>query len=137
MGLALCRCRSFDYELIFPSPFTSPMHILPFLKQACSENLVFAVKLINQKLDVLAAFTGYHSCIAKEYKVYHSREEVWLARKDADHYLSTIFSRLMVSLHPDVVVLLGDIFSDGFRASANQWSDYLTVREPVQCVVCL
>ena len=54
---------------------------------------------------------------------------MWLARKDADHYLSTIFSHLMDSLHPDVVILLGDIFSDGFRASSNQWNDYLIVRE--------
>jgi metallophosphoesterase superfamily enzyme len=52
---------------------------------------------------------------------------MWLARKDADHYLSTTFSHLMDSLHPDVVVLLGDIFSDGFQASASQWMDYLNV----------
>ena len=56
------------------------------------------------------------------------REELWLARKDSDHYLRTMFSYLMDTLHPDAVILLGDIFSDGFQASANQWQDYLTVR---------
>lgn len=55
------------------------------------------------------------------------REELWLARKDADHYLRTIFSHLMDTLHPDMVILLGDIFSDGFHASTNQWVDYLNV----------
>ena len=56
------------------------------------------------------------------------REELWLARKDSDHYLRTMFSYLMDTLNPDTVIFLGDIFSDGFQASANQWHDYLTVR---------
>ena len=35
----------------------------------------------------------------------------------------------MSSLYPDVVLLLGDVFSDGFQASATQWNDYLNVSE--------
>ena len=54
-------------------------------------------------------------------------EELWLARKDADRYLSTAFYHLTRGLDPDVIILLGDVFSDGFQASDNHWKDYLNV----------
>lgn len=59
--------------------------------------------------------------------LHYFREELWIARKDADRYLSTTFYHLMRKLDPDVIILLGDVFSDGFRASESQWRDYLVV----------
>lgn len=58
-----------------------------------------------------------------------SRDEPWIARWDADRYLKQSFSYLMSSLNPspEVVVLLGDVFSNGFRASDEQWEEYLKV----------
>lgn len=38
-----------------------------------------------------------------------------------------MYSHLTSTLKPNVIVLLGDIFSDGFQASADQWKDYLMV----------
>ncbi len=61
--------------------------------------------------------------------MYICRNEFWLARKDADRYLSTAYSYLVNTLHPDMVILLGDIFSDGFQASSSHWKDYLNVSE--------
>ena len=57
------------------------------------------------------------------------RDEPRIARWDADHYLKQSFSYLLSRLHPqpDIVVLLGDIFSNGFRASQQQWQDYVQV----------
>ena len=56
-------------------------------------------------------------------------DEPWIARWDADRYLQRSFSYLMFSLHPqpDVIVLLGDVFSNGFVATDRQWEDYLKV----------
>ena len=38
------------------------------------------------------------------------REELWIARKDADHYLSNGFYHMTRKLDPDVIILLGDVF---------------------------
>ncbi len=53
------------------------------------------------------------------------REEVWLARWDADTYLKKSFSRLK----PDLLVFLGDTFSNGFETTDQQWDDYLQVQQ--------
>ena len=57
-------------------------------------------------------------------------DEWWFARWDADRYLRQSISYVMSTLSspPDVVVLLGDVFSNGYRASHQQWQDYLKVR---------
>ncbi len=46
---------------------------------------------------------------------------------DSDRYLSNVYSHLMKTMQPDAVIILGDLFSDGFRASGDQWLDYLKV----------
>ncbi len=56
------------------------------------------------------------------------REEWWLARWDADTYLKKSFSRLHSRLKPDLLVFLGDTFSNGFEATDKQWDDYLQVQ---------
>ncbi len=54
---------------------------------------------------------------------------MWLARWDADTYLKKSFSRLHSSLKPDLLVFLGDTFSNGFEATDQQWDDYLQVQQ--------
>jgi hypothetical protein len=52
-----------------------------------------------------------------------------MARWDADRYLRQSISYVMSTLSspPEVVVLLGDVFSNGYRASNQHWQDYLNV----------
>ena len=53
---------------------------------------------------------------------------MWLIRRDSDGYVSTVFSHLMSTLHPDMVVLVGDSFYDAIHISDTQWKeDYLKV----------
>ena len=60
--------------------------------------------------------------------IFLCREEPLISRWDNDRYLALGYSRLLGRLAvPDVVVFLGDLFSDGFRASTEQWSDYMRV----------
>lgn len=56
-----------------------------------------------------------------------NRYESWLLRWDADQYLKKSFSLLVGTLHPEMVVILGDIFAEGFKASPQEWRDYLQV----------
>ncbi len=43
-----------------------------------------------------------------------TRQEWWLARWDADAYLKKSFSHLHSRLRPDLVVFLGDTFSNAW-----------------------
>ena len=56
-----------------------------------------------------------------------NRYEPWLFRWDADRYLKKAFSLLLSTLQPDMVVVLGDLFGEGFKASSQDWEDYLQV----------
>ena len=55
------------------------------------------------------------------------RYEPWLFRWDSDSYVSKVFSFLVSTLSPHVIVVLGDIFAEGYKASPQQWKDYLQV----------
>ncbi len=63
-----------------------------------------------------------------------NRYEPWVARWDSDHYVRKSFSLLMRRLVPDVVIVLGDVFAEGFKASKEEWSNYLQVRASQQLV---
>ena len=54
--------------------------------------------------------------------------EPWLLRWDSDKYVQRGFGRMVARLQPDMVVLLGDIFAEGYRASEFDWLQYLEVR---------
>ena len=56
-----------------------------------------------------------------------NRYEPLLFRWDADRFLRSGFSLLMKTMRPDMVVVLGDIFAEGYKASAQEWTDYLQV----------
>ncbi len=56
-----------------------------------------------------------------------SKYESWIARWDSDRFVHRAFSLLMHRLEPDVVVVLGDLFAEGFKASEREWRDYLQV----------
>ena len=51
-----------------------------------------------------------------------------LFRWDSDKYLQRGFGRMVARLRPDMIVLLGDIFAEGYKASEMQWQEYLEVR---------
>ena len=53
--------------------------------------------------------------------------EPWLFRWDSDRYVRSAYRRLVNSLRPDLVVVLGDVFAEGYKASSRQWKDYLQV----------
>ena len=53
--------------------------------------------------------------------------EPWLFRRDADGYLQSSYSLLMSTLKPQMVIVLGDIFAEGYKASLQEWRDYLQV----------
>ena len=53
--------------------------------------------------------------------------EPWLFRLDSDLYLKRGLSRLLSRLKPDVVVVLGDVFAEGYKASELHWKEYLQV----------
>ena len=56
------------------------------------------------------------------------REELLIPRWDSDRYLASGYSRLLARLDPpDIIVFLGDLFSDGFHASPKHWEDYMEV----------
>ena len=75
-------------------------------------------------------FLSYMYVATISHFVSTDREEPWLSRRDVDLYLSTIYSHLMKSLPElNMVILLGDIFSDGFQATHSQWKDYLNVNK--------
>ena len=57
-----------------------------------------------------------------------SAYEPWLFRWDADRYLRQAYSRAIRQMNPDAVVILGDLFAEGFKASSVEWADYLKVR---------
>lgn len=54
--------------------------------------------------------------------------EPWLYRWDSDKYLQRGFGRLLGQLQPDMVVVLGDLFAEGYKASDLYWVEYLEVR---------
>lgn len=56
--------------------------------------------------------------------------EPWLFRWDSDTYLQRSFTRMLNQLQPDVIVVLGDIFAEGYKASEVFWWDYLKVSQP-------
>ena len=53
--------------------------------------------------------------------------EPWLFRWDSDQYVRRAFSRLVQRLQPELVVVLGDLFAEGYKASLVDWEDYLQV----------
>ena len=53
--------------------------------------------------------------------------EPWLFRLDSDRYLTRAVSRLLVAMEPDAVVVVGDMFAEGYKASQQDWTDYLQV----------
>ena len=53
------------------------------------------------------------------------RYERWLYRWDADLFLARSFRRLLSATDPGLVVVLGDVFAEGFKASEKQWREYL------------
>lgn len=57
-----------------------------------------------------------------------STYEPWLFRWDADRYLRQSYWRAIRQMNPDAVVILGDLFAEGFKASSVEWADYLKVR---------
>ena len=55
------------------------------------------------------------------------RYEPWLFRLDSDWYVGRAVSRLVARLQPHVVVIVGDVFAEGYKASEFEWQDYLQV----------
>ena len=55
------------------------------------------------------------------------RYEPWLFRLDSDWYVGRAVSRLVARLQPHVVVVVGDVFAEGYKASEFEWQDYLQV----------
>lgn len=53
--------------------------------------------------------------------------EPWLFRWDSDQYVRRAFSRLVQRLQPELVVVLGDLFAEGYKASLVDWQNYLQV----------
>lgn len=53
--------------------------------------------------------------------------EPWLLRWDSDTYLQRGFSQILSQLQPDMVIVLGDLFAEGYKASDIFWLDYLEV----------
>ncbi|CAI8044326.1 Metallophosphoesterase 1 [Geodia barretti] len=51
--------------------------------------------------------------------------EPWLLRWDSDRYVARGVSRLLVAMEPDAVVVVGDVFAEGYKASQQDWTDYL------------
>eukprot|EP00731_Ephydatia_muelleri_P029710 Em0021g233a len=58
-----------------------------------------------------------------------SAYEPWLFRWDADRYLRQAYSRAIRQMNPDAVVILGDLFAEGFKASSVEWADYLKCKD--------
>ena len=56
------------------------------------------------------------------------RYEPWLARWDSDRHVGRLYGRLVERMRPDLVVVLGDVFAEGYKASHNEWEEYLQVR---------
>ena len=58
------------------------------------------------------------------------RYEYGPARWDSDRYLRGSYGAISGYLnpHPDIVVILGDVFAEGFKATESEWQDYLQVR---------
>ena len=53
--------------------------------------------------------------------------EPWLYRWDSDRYLRQALGLLLSQLQPEVVVVVGDVFAEGYKASDTQWEEYLQV----------
>ena len=75
---------------------------------------------VSTSLKILLVSDPHIQCTFSAY-------EPRLFRWDADRYLRQSYSRAIRRMNPDVVVLLGDIFAEGFKASASEWNDYLKV----------
>ena len=72
----------------------------------------------NESLRVLLLADPHIQCTFDKY-------ERWLYRWDADLYLVRSFRRLLSATDPGLVVVLGDVFAEGFKASEKQWREYL------------
>jgi hypothetical protein len=55
----------------------------------------------------------------------YARFEPWLFRWDSDKYVARGVSRLLVAMEPDAVVVVGDVFAEGYKASERDWTEYL------------
>ena len=54
-----------------------------------------------------------------------SAVEPWIARWDADRYLKKNLDQAFAVFSPDVVLILGDVFDQGYNANSQEWIDYL------------
>lgn len=99
---------------------------------------IFYVYSLNWKWPLLSASTSSGELVAAarlkilllsdpHIQCTFNRYESWLFRWDADQYLKKAFSLLISTLQPEMVVVLGDIFAEGFKASSQEWEDYLQV----------
>ena len=59
----------------------------------------------------------------------YDKYEPWLFRWDADNYLRHAVRRLLTRLEPDMVVVTGDMFAEGYKANELVWLEYLQVRQ--------
>jgi predicted phosphodiesterase len=60
--------------------------------------------------------------------------EPWLYRWDADRYLRMNIETAVKYVNPDAVILMGDVFDQGYIATEQQWKEYL---ECLQTIVHL
>lgn len=72
----------------------------------------------KESLRVLLLADPHIQCTFDKY-------ERWLYRWDADVFLARSFRRLASATDPGLVVVLGDVFAEGFKASKQQWREYL------------
>lgn len=54
-----------------------------------------------------------------------SAVESWIARWDADRYLKKNLDQAIKVFKPNVVLILGDVFDQGYNANSQEWIDYL------------
>ena len=72
----------------------------------------------NDSLRVLAITDLHIMCTM-------SAVEPWIARWDADRYLKKNLDQAIAVFEPHVVLILGDVFDQGYNANSKEWVDYL------------
>ena len=63
-----------------------------------------------------------------------SAVETWIARWDADRYLKKSLDEALDAFRPNVVLILGDVFDQGYNANSREWIDYLHCLQHVVAV---
>ena len=104
--------------------------IYPLLKSRWSGSLVDGDILVGDVLKLLLISDMHIMCTVPAV-------EPWLYRWDADRYLRMNIETAVRYVHPDVVIVLGDMFDQGYIASEQEWEEYIEclhdiVRLPVE-----